>query len=90
MLLDIYRRALGMLSGTPLGEAATERMRRDQKQAAENGIARAAGNLDGQDGERRCAGKYPSGAPGHADYEMGYAEGLETRREIEALNQPAA
>lgn len=41
--------------------------------------ARAAGVADGIAGERRSAERWPSGAYGHADYELGYAEGEGSR-----------
>ena len=38
-------------------------------------IARRLGVEDGRAGQRRNAGRWPSGVYGHADYELGYAEG---------------
>lgn len=38
-------------------------------------IARRLGVEDGRAGQRRNAGRWPSGVYGHADYELGYAQG---------------
>ena len=37
--------------------------------------ARRAGRQDGLEGHRDHAGRWPSGVYGHADYELGWAEG---------------
>ena len=38
-------------------------------------MARALGVEDGCAGQRRNAGRWPSGAYGHGDYELGYQQG---------------
>ena len=55
----------------------TAKKKRDAKPkiAPPHTIARRLGVEDGRIGQRRNAGRWPSGVYGHADYELGYQQG---------------
>ena len=74
-LVEIYERALREGSPSP---------------SAPDTEARAAGQADGAAGTRENAARWPSGQPGHGDYEMGHAEGEAERAAMEADNLPPA
>ncbi len=80
-LLDAYRSALGLLAGTPLGEAAERATGLTKAPPLVDGdeviaaSARAIGRQDGLAGTRNAAHLYPQGSPFHADYELGFVDG---------------
>lgn len=56
--------------------------------AAPNEEARAAGREDGLGGVKDHAARYPQGEPGHADYELGKADGEAERARILEMGKP--
>jgi hypothetical protein len=58
--------------------------------AAASSVARLLGHEDGLSGGHNNADEYPQGEPGHADYELGLADGEAERERIHGLGDDGA
>jgi hypothetical protein len=89
-LLDTVREGFAALGigGSVDWVAAAERTPRsggNGRQAQPDEAARTAGRQDGLGGVMDHAARWPQGEPGHADYELGRAEGEAERERVMAL-----
>jgi hypothetical protein len=79
----------GVMDWVAAAETAQRRRASTNGTAPADDAARAWGRSDGLGGVHDHADDYPSGEPGHADYELGLADGEAERERVLALGDGA-
>lgn len=69
---DIYRAALGMLGGTPLGDAARKRL--DRLELADRDVRAELGRIAAREGKRVIDNPFTAGDPRRAAWDEGWCQ----------------